>query len=212
MKHNYNIDEEIRSFNNDFNRHWISSNGFVGDTTITKINLDVSEDLKLDANSFMIVWLKNIQRLCEMFESKFKCNDFNLIDVGCGSGLSTLFFNQNYPFNKFLGFDFSPKLIYLANQNKIIASKNGFNVSSTSFNLADAKYIKLPNQKIALFMFNPFGWETMEMFITNNYDQLCQTKSILLYANDIYIDELLKYGTILIRDSFFNLSVISFNK
>ena len=34
-------------------------------------------------------------------------------------------------------------------------------------------------------MFNPFGWETMEMFITNNYDQLCQTKSILLYANDI---------------------------
>lgn len=210
MKHNNIIDEAVRNNNFNFNKQWISDNGFIGETAVSIAKLDVSDPKKLDANSFMMVWLKNIQRLCKLFNSNFKYKDFSLVDVGCGSGLSTLFFNQNYPFDKFLGFDFSPKLISLANQNKIIASKNGFNVSSTFFNLADAKYIKLPSQKIALFMFNPFGWETMEMFITNNYDQLCQTKSILLYANDIYIDELLKYGTILIRDSLFNLSVISF--
>lgn len=135
-----------------------------------------------------------------------------MIDVGCGSGISTLFFSSDKGFKKFIGFDFSPKLITLAEENRKIAGLNGFNVNAVQFYVWDAKKAILPNEKLAIFMFNPFGWETMKIFISNNIKSLRQTKSVLLYANDICIEELLKFGVLKARDDYFNLSIIAFEQ
>ena len=211
MKHNNEINEVTRAENDEFNVTWINANNFVGGDVVPKSELDVSEATKLDASPFMLVWLKNIERLCEMFEKSYDYKEFVLCDVGCGSGISTLFFSHKYPFKKFCGFDFSAKLIGLAESNKVIASNNDFDISKVGFEVADAKKVKLQNERNAIFMFNPFGWETMSIFIKNNVEVMKETKSILLYANDICIEEILEYGTLVERDDFYNLSLISFD-
>ena len=210
MKHNNAIDEVIRAENDDFNATWISAHDFVGGEVVPQSELDVSEATKLDASPFMVVWLKNIERLCVMFDKSYDYKDFVLLDVGCGSGISTLFFNQKCPFKRFFGFDFSAKLIGMAENNKVIASTNDFDVLKVDFKVADARKVKLVSERNAIFMFNPFGWETMRIFIENNADMLKETKSVLLYANDICIEEMLDYGAIVERDDFYNLSLISF--
>jgi SAM-dependent methyltransferase len=210
MKHNNAINEVIRAENDDFNATWINAHDFVGGDVVLKSELDVSEATKLDASPFMIVWLKNIERLCGMFDKSYDYKDFVLLDVGCGSGISTLFFNHKYPFKRFFGFDFSAKLIGMAENNKVIASTNDFDVSKVNFKVADAKKVRLESERNAIFMFNPFGWQTMSIFIENNAEMLKETKSVLLYANDICIEEMLDYGAVVERDDFYNLSLISF--
>jgi len=163
-----------------------------------------------DENAFMVVWLQNIDRLCEMLCNNYAFDEFTLLDVGCGVGISTLYFNQKYSFKNFLGFDYDQSLVKVARQNRLIANKNCFDTSNLDFEIADAKEINLVDKRYAIFMFNPFGWKTMNIFINNNLKILRQTKSILLYANDICNQELIKYGTIIERNEFYNLSLIAF--
>lgn len=158
----------------------------------------------------MVVWLKNIERLCHMFQRHYDSNSFTLLDVGCGSGISTLYFTQNYTFNKYIGFDFSSNLIDLANKNKAIFDEKYNGKSLAQFNVDNAKTIELLDDRYAIFMFNPFGWETMNEFISNNLATLQKNKSVFLYANDLHINNLTKVAKIIERDNTYNLSIISF--
>lgn len=210
IKRNRKIHKDIREENEDFNTQWIANNKLIEEDIVLKDEFDVSSEVKLDANPFMVVWLKNVERLYEMFCSEFDCQSFVLLDVGCGSGISTIFFHQKYDFDRCDGFDFSSSLIGLANKNIKIINRNGFDTSSISFEIADAKQIKLQDKRYALFMFNPFGWETMNEFLSNNIEVLRKNNSVILYANDTYVGNLLEFGRMVKRDNFFNLSVIAF--
>ena len=210
IKHNRKIHKDIREENEDFNTQWIANNKLIQEDIVLEDELDVSSEVKLDANPFMVVWLKNVERLYEMFCSEFDCQSFVLLDVGCGSGISTIFFHQKYDFDRCDGFDFSSSLIGLANKNMKIINRNGFDTSSISFEIADAKQIKLQDKRYALFMFNPFGWETMSEFLSNNIEVLRKNNSVILYANDTCVGNLLEFGRLVKRDNFFNLSVIAF--
>lgn len=210
LEHNSQITSVNRAENEDFNQRWISAHGLVGAGMIALSQLDVLPAQRADANPFMVVWLKNIERLCDMFNKVFLPQDFTLLDVGCGSGISTLFFAQNYSFPDFFGFDFSADLIDLAKQNREIMLNESARTSQVSFKVADAQTVRLPERRYALFMFNPFGWQTMEAFIENNVELLKKTGSVVLYANDIFVNELQEYGKVVARDELYNLSVISF--
>ena len=59
-------------------------------------------------------------------------------------------------------------------------------------------------------MFNPFGWETMNQFVSKNIEVLQRNNSVILYANDVCVGNLLEYGRMVMRDDFYNLSVIAF--
>ena len=59
-------------------------------------------------------------------------------------------------------------------------------------------------------MFNPFGSNTIEKFILNNLKFMKDSKSLILYANDIYVDCLLNHGKLIERDQKYNLSYIQF--
>ena len=145
-----------------------------------------------------------------MFSSEFDYKSFSLLDVGCGSGISTLFFHQKYDFQRCDGFDFSSSLIGLANKNKNIINGDGADTTSISFKMADARKIKLQDKRYAVFMFNPFGWETMNQFVSKNIEVLQRNNSVILYANDVCVGNLLEYGRMVMRDDFYNLSVIAF--
>lgn len=45
-------------------------------------------------------------------------------------------------------------------------------------------------------MFNPFGVKTLKNFIDNNEQNLKNNKSIILYANDLWINEIKKSNLI----------------
>ena len=93
---------------------------------------------------------------------------------------------------------------------KLFYCCDNFNTSTIKFEVRDAKKIHLPNERLAVFLFNPFGLDTMRMFLSNNIKLMHQNKSVMMYANDQFLDELLKFGTLDMRDDFFNLPVISF--
>lgn len=210
MKHNDRISEDVREANISFNRAWILERGLIGAELIGTDDLDVDEARKRDASPFMVVWLRNIERLCNLLDDDFDYRSHSLIDVGCGSGISTLYFYQKYDFQSFDGFDFSKRLIALANINKALTAAYRKKTTPVSFQLADAKEFRLPHRPHVIFMFNPFGWETMKAFVENNIHSMRETKSIILYANDLHLDGLRSYGTIVRRDDFYNLSAIKF--
>ncbi len=204
--HNNSIDRKIRIENEKFNNRWINLNKFVCYQSISKNHLDFDN---FDSTEFMVVWFKNIDRLIKMLPSKLDFYEYSLLDVGCGSGISTLYFLQNYQFKSYLGFDKSKYLICNAEKNKEIFFKGKDPSSKIKFEVCDATNFKI-NQKSIVFMFNPFGLKTMEKFFFNNLNFLKKSSSYFLYANDLCISSIAQYGTILARDNIYNLSCIKF--
>jgi SAM-dependent methyltransferase len=210
MLHNIDICKTIRDENEAYNASWIKASGLTGDHPLPVDDLGVDKLLREDMNAFMVVWLKNIDRLCSMIPTGVEIGSYQLIDVGCGSGISTLYFCAQYKFKSFLGFDISQNLINIAriNKHRIISHIN--NVEQIEFRCIDARNIVLPDEPNVLFMFNPFGWDTLSTFLENNIKNLRKNRSFLIYANDILAAKALEYGAIVCRDDYFNLSVISF--
>ena len=60
-------------------------------------------------------------------------------------------------------------------------------------------------------MFNPFGFKTLKTFLDLNIENFKTNKSLILYANDLLINEIdLNYNVQISRNNFYNLSVIKF--
>jgi len=72
---------------------------------------------------------------------------YHLLDVGCGSGVSTLYFADNYNFMSYKGFDFSPNLIEAANRNKAIFNQSCIKNLNIQFSIGDANNWNAPNPK-----------------------------------------------------------------
>lgn len=49
-----------------------------------------------DSTPFQVAWLQNIKRLINLFH--YDESSYSLIDLGCGSGISTLYFYENSNF------------------------------------------------------------------------------------------------------------------
>ena len=126
-----------------------------------------------------------------------------------GSGISTLYFASKYPFKSYYGFDFSNKLIAIALKNRVKFFERYKLSLDIRFHVHDANEFKL-SQKSVLFMFNPFGRETIKKMVFNNLNFLKDSNSIILYANDHHSDFLNKYGNQINRDAEYNLSYIKF--
>lgn len=210
MLHNRDICQVIRDENELYNENWINASGLAGAHTLLVENLGVDKLLREDMNAFMVVWLKNIDRLCSMIPTGVEIGSYQLIDVGCGSGISTLYFYAQYKFKSFLGFDISRNLIDIARINKYRIISHINSVEQIEFRCMDARNIVLPDEPNVLFMFNPFGWDTLSTFLENNIKNLRKNRSFLIYANDIFAAKALNYGSIVCRDDYFNLSVIIF--
>ena len=105
----------------------------------------------------------------------------------------------------FSGFDFNMNLIDKAKK----ISKDLKLENNIEFEFKNANSKTLESEPYLLFMFNPFGINTIQRFIDNNAKVLKAKKSIVLYANDLYINEIKGYEEIN-RDTYFNLSALFF--
>jgi SAM-dependent methyltransferase len=202
-----NLNEKDRVENEAFNKSWISEKQVIDYDLVNLSELRVSEHDKRDSSPFHVVWLKNIDRLMGILSKSDCYEDFTFVDVGCGSGISTLYTADNYPFKRFIGFDFDSELIKSAKINSDL-----FEIDKTllTFTQGNARDYILPHERCVVFMFNPFGLETLKVFIENNLSLLKETSSIVAYANDLFIDYLDSLNVDIKRDDKFNLSLIRF--
>ncbi len=210
-QHNKEILLEIRKENDGYNFAWVSQHRLIGSDNVSFAELDVDSSQTSDSIPFMVVWLRNIDRLFNLLPSAIILSQYSLVDVGCGSGISTSYIHKNYSLKRVIGFDFSANLIKHAFLNKNILYGQSQDGHSLHFQVADANTFHVPSGKVILFLFNPFGWKTMKLFIENNIVALRKTESLMLYANDLHINEVTGYAKLIARDQFFNLSVVKFS-
>lgn len=205
MKHKHNniSDDLTRQKEEQYNEEFINS---------LKLNLDINQYEGLTSNNslndstpYMTVWLGNIDRLIDLIPNNIELENYSLCDVGCGLGISTIYFQKKYNMKSFSGFDFNQDLIDKA---KLILKDLELD-ENIEFEFKNANEKLLESKPYILFMFNPFGITTMQNFINNNLDVFKENKSIILYANDLHINEIKGYEKIN-RDDYFNLSALIF--
>ena len=206
--HNNITNETLRKENDDFNQDFIESMGLKFSEIITPDQFKLSVEKTLDSSPCMVVWLKNIDRIFSLLSKKLPLKNYSFLDIGCGTGIASIYFANKYIFKSFSGFDFAPILVNKAKQNReiVIVKK----LPRIDFFIKDSREIDLIKKPTFLFMFNPFGKETMNEFLQNNLDTISETKSIICYINDIHIEIFDQLDCTIVRDDYFNLSLIYF--
>jgi SAM-dependent methyltransferase len=197
--------------NNKFNDLWIKKYN-LNESPKSLIEL-AQEGLDTnDSQHHETGWLKNIDKLIDMLPLGFDPSNYHLLDVGCGSGISTLYFADNYKFTSFTGIDFSTELIKIAERNRKTFGSFQKEMQSIHFSVADAKEWKCSDARQMIYMFNPFGFATARSFLNNNLSIFKSTGSILALAWDTWIEQLAseKYHRAIIRNPTHKLSIIAF--
>ncbi len=182
-----------------YNNRWIQLRGL--DVPISVIPTGA------DSNPFQVVWLKNVDRLLRAARSLGDDSaTFDFIDVGCGSGIASIYAQRRYSLKNSGGFDLDPSLVEAANRN---ARRSGF---SARFWVGDAAKEIFSDKRCFLFFFNPFGEATVRSLLANNWRALADSQSTALLANDHALPVFLEYGTLGWRDNRWNCSVVQFGR
>lgn len=66
----------------------------------------------------MVMWLRNLDRITKTLEETTQLNTLTFLDVGCGTGIPTLYAATRYEFADLRGFDFEAPLIEDARRNQ----------------------------------------------------------------------------------------------
>ena len=198
-------------FNNKYNYEWIKQKGLSEESKsladIEKEGIDITNSEKHETG-----WLRNIDRLIDMLPLEFDPACYHFLDVGCGSGVSTLYFADNYNFMSYKGFDFSPSLIDAADKNKAIFNKSCVKNLNIQFSIGDANNWKCSKSKTLIYMFNPFKYETGGKFFQNNIQTFRENNCIFAFAWDTWIEALASENLhkTIVRNAKHKLSLVLF--
>jgi 2-polyprenyl-3-methyl-5-hydroxy-6-metoxy-1,4-benzoquinol methylase len=116
----------------------------------------------------------------------FDVSKINLLDIGCGSG-RVLNYAMLCNVNAVTGIDLDEEALQLAAQNCETVKKKG---STTSFTIAkaDATLFDIPEPVNTVYMFNPFGLQTMQAVLQNIFRHVKVTNRplYLIYCMPAY--------------------------
>ena len=93
-------------------------------------------------------------------------SDCTLIDMGSGKG-RMLFIAAEYPFRKVIGVEFSTILHAEAQKNIESYRQDRRRSGEIESICADAAEFPFPNEKLVIYLFNPFGPEIMARMLAN---------------------------------------------
>ena len=198
-----------RIFNPIYNYLIIHSQKWLGSKSLAKSEFLNEFDAVEDATSFQVVWLWNLRRLLGALNSKVADFDSHkFLDLGCGSGISTLYASLHSSFAEYEGVDIEQSLVDLANKNLCRTKITG---GSIYFNVADVGQLQLVPRMYVFFIFNSFGVRTLEKFLDLNLGANIAPGSYFLLANDhILLSSFLKLSKFkcIWRDSVRNCSIV----
>mgnify|MGYP006283561667 CR=1 FL=1 len=211
--HNHSLRTADRNYNEFCNFLFLEKYALLHES-IDPLQLHGEEGLKKGFTTYMTVWLPNIDRLMSMVFTKipgFNPAQLHLIDLGGGKSISTIYLAYKYQFASATSLDIHQHLLDLGKKN--LASFNALEGANLDINFLCkcASKLRLPIKgKYLFFAFNPFGWDIFHEFLALNADLLFGSGSLLLYANDLFINELLTCSALVERDGYYNLSVVKF--
>ena len=211
-RHNNILRQLDREFNSHFNSTFISKYAFLCDAE-DPVDLHGDDGVKNGFITYMTAWLSNIDRLMSMALACSEVIDFSgydLIDLGGGKSVSTIYLSHNYKFKSITSVDIHPMLLEDGKKNLDKYCKIEEKILHINFVCQDIRKYLIEKGKYIFFAFNPFEWQVFERFIRNNLEVLKDSGSVILYANDRCINELLDFSTLLARDDYYNLSVVKF--
>lgn len=138
---------------------------------------------------FEVVYLKILSDINNFIPSHDQSH-YEFCDIGCGTGISSVFVEKNLNFKNVAGYDLSSDLIEIAQENKLTSNTNNLN-----FNCMNAIDIKLDNGPVFVYLFNPFNENILVSFLDNNYDFFLNNGSVLYYVNAVHKDVLKSYAS-----------------
>ena len=136
------------------------------------------------------------------------------VDVGAGTGIAMSYVWLFHQFASVQGIEISHNLVAIGkkNLNHISARESRLGQpNEPQLDQGDGREHKLAKGEYTIFMFNPFGPETLRGFLSNNSEILSESSSRLLIANDKYLlPRSQENARILERDEKFHLSMLGF--
>ncbi len=200
----------LRLWNDCYNMAWMRVHGLRNTTVELEAFTNGYGSLD-DANHFMVMWLRNLDRVVRRLSTIAELNELTFIDVGCGTGIQTLYAATRYEFHDFQGFDFEAPLVQEAKRNQAKYLRAG---RRCTFFVEDASQVRLPRKRYLLFLANPFGGRVLEQFIHHNLEMLVATGSFIAMVNDHGVEAMVKIPSVnaLFRSSTFNCSLLSFGE
>ena len=198
-------------WNEIYNQKWI--NKYNLNESVKTLECLKKEGLSTnDSEMHEVGWLRNIDRLIDIMPLELNTSDYDLIDAGCGSGISTLYFAENYKFSSYTGFDFSQGLVETARKNLESFNQATDQKVFINFHHCNARNWIHKGHKPFIYMFNPFGYATAKSLINNNLCHFRSTNAVIALAWDTWIGQLAaEFSNIkIIRNNIYKLSLIYF--
>jgi len=165
---------------NQYLNYWFKKRGFLyPEDTITNVDANrqsANQDCKRNQSCSYYAMKKGFKALGK------KYSELSLLDIGCGDG-KVLNFAMLLNFKRVIGIDLDTSAVQNAIANCNQMNNVGF---KTQFNIyyADASKYTIPAGTNVIFMFNPFGRQTMQA-VLNNILQYCSVDKTELYI--IYV-------------------------
>ena len=139
--------------------------------------------------------------------------DFHLIDLGGGKGISTLFFSHRCrSFKSITSIEIQNQLVEIARNN--LATYNASQNKSIDIHFIekDAATVRLKNQPYFMFAYNPFPPSIWGKFIEKNIDIFSNHKAILALYSPRCLNITHKYCDVIGSSSFGQCMILRFQK
>ena len=111
--------------------------------------------------------IEELIALCGFVEINFE--SYNLVDLGGGKGISTLFFADRCNFQSLTSIELQNELVEIARKTLLRTKLQGSGIDILFIN-KDASNIRLENRPYFIFAYNPFSPSVMDKFIEKNLD------------------------------------------
>lgn len=113
----------------------------------------------------------SVKKVLSDFKTEFSESTF--VDIGSGKG-RMLLLASHLPFRKIIGVEFHPKLHEIAQRNIRRYGSPLQRCHDIEVHCADATRFTLPDGKLVLYLYNPFGAEMVTKFLENLWESLCK--------------------------------------
>jgi SAM-dependent methyltransferase len=108
-------------------------------------------------------------------------------DLGCGKGRALVIASE-FPFQRIVGVEISPDLCRIARRNAAVVARKHPHRPPIAVHCGDAISAPLPSGELVVFLYHPFGRETLSRILVRLAEATREDGIWLVYANPVHGD------------------------